>query len=259
MPLTMTMMIRAKYIRLCLAFLLVLRTAYVHGQQYVMSGKIEYEKKVNVHAGMKDFGDDNNSWYERMKNQVGKFDITYFDLTFTRTKSLYKPGRESTVRSKTWGSEPASDNIVLTDLATKRVTAMKQIFEQKFIVEDTMRRIDWKLKDEIRTIAGFKCRKAVGVICDSVYVVAFYADDILPASGPEMFGDLPGMVMEVAVPRLHTTWVAQKVDLVPVKEEELTAKMKGKKATAKEMYDAVLAGISDWGKWGTKYIWLSVL
>lgn len=228
--------------------------------QYILAGHIEYEKKVNVHAQMKDLnGDDNNSWYEKMKSQIPKFNIAYFDLAFNREKSMYKPGRESTVVSKMWGSDPASDNIVLTEFNTRRVSAFKQVFEQKFLVQDTMRKIDWRLKDEIRTIAGYKCRKAVGVICDSVYVVAFYADDIPPSGGPEMFGDLPGMILEVAIPRLHTTWVATKVEVASVTEEDFAMKTKGKKVTAKEMYEMVLTGLKDWGKWGTKYIWLSVL
>lgn len=228
--------------------------------QYVLSGRIEYEKKTNVHAQMKDLnGDDNNSWYSKMKSQVPKFNIAYFDLTFNRVRSIYKPGRESTVVSKTWGSDPASDNIVLTDFGAERVTAFKQIFEQKYLVQDSMRKMDWRLKDEIRTIAGYKCRKAVGVICDSVYVVAFYADDIPTPGGPELFGSLPGMILEIAIPRLHTTWVATKVELTPVKNEDFAMKTKGKKVTTKEMYDEVISGLKDWGKWGKKYIWLSVL
>lgn len=241
--------------------LLVIMASHVAAEaQYVLAGRIEYEKKVNVHAQMKDLnGDDNNSWYEKMKSQIPKFNIAYFDLAFNRTKSIYKPGRESTVVSKTWGSDPASDNIVLTNFNTRQVSAFKQIFEQKFLVQDTMRKIDWRLKDEIRTIAGYKCRKAVGVICDSVYVVAFYADDIPASGGPEMFGDLPGMILEIAIPRLHTTWVATKVEVASVAEEDFIMKTKGKKVTAKEMYETVMGGLKDWGKWGTKYIWLSVL
>lgn len=244
--------------KMILTGLLIFVCAASHAQ-YTMSGKIEYEKKVNSHARMKDYGDDNNSWYERMKSQVPKFSITYFDLTFDRNRSIYKPGREVPVTTKSFGSDPASDNIVFTDLMTRKVTAIKQVFEEKFVVVDTMRKIEWRLKDEVRTIANIKCRKAVGVICDSVYVVAFYATDILADSGPEMFGGLPGMILEIAIPRLHTTWVATKVEMIATKDEDYVLKTKGKKVTNKEMHDAVMGGLKDWGKWGTRYVWLSVL
>lgn len=239
--------------------LAVVQLPLMTGAQYVMSGKIEYERRINVHARMKDYGDDNQSWYERMKSQVPKFNVTYFDLYFDRNRSIYKPGREGDAPSKSFWSDPATDNIVYSDIAAKRVKAVKQVYEQKFIVQDSMRKLDWRLKSEIRTIAGYKCRKAVGVICDSVYVVAFYAEDILASSGPEMFGNLPGMVLELAIPRLHTTWTATHVELAAVKDDDFKMPGKGKKVTSKELYDAIQVGLKDWGKWAARNIWLSTL
>lgn len=243
-----------------LLFLLSLALfAHIARAQYVMSGKIEYERKINVHARMKDYGDDNHSWYERMKSSIPKFNITYFDLTFDRNRSIYKPGREVEQPQKNFWSDPAADNIVFSDLAAKRVKAIKQVYEQKFIVQDSMRKLPWMLKSEIRTIAGYKCRKAVGIICDSVYVVAFYAEDILASSGPEMFGNLPGMVLEVAIPRLHTTWTATRVDLMAVKDEDFETPNKGKKVDNAGLYAAIQEGLKDWGKWAARNIWLVVL
>lgn len=227
--------------------------------QYVTSGKIEFERKINVHARMKDYGDDNHSWYERMKSQTPKFNTTYFDLYFDRNRSIYKPGREGDAQQKGYWSDPASDNIVYSDLTAKKVKAVKQVYEQKFLVQDTMRRMDWRLKSEIRTIAGYKCRKAVGIICDSVYVVAFYAEDILASSGPEMFGNLPGMVLELAIPRLHTTWTATRVELLAVKDDDFKTPEKGKKVSNAGLYAAIQEGLKDWGKWAARNIWLVVL
>ena len=36
-------------------------------------------------------------------------------------------------------------------------------------------------------------------MCDTVYVVAFYTEDIPVSGGPEMFGGLPGMILELTV------------------------------------------------------------
>ena len=127
------------------------------------------------------------------------------------------------------------------------------------MVEDSARKIDWVVKDEIRTIADFKCHKAVGKICDSVYVVAFYTEDIVVSGGPEMFGGLPGMIMELAIPRLHTTWTADKVELVPPKETDFMMPDKGKKVTEKELYETVKTSFKDWGKMAPRNIWWTVL
>jgi GLPGLI family protein len=160
---------------------------------------------------------------------------------------------------KMMGGGPGMENVVYTDLRTERVTANKQVYEQKFLVQDSMRRIDWKEKDELRTIAGFKCRKAVGKICDSVYVVAFYAEDIPVAGGPEMFGGLPGMILELAIPRLHTTWVATKVEVVAPKATDFMIPEKGKKVNEKELFETVQTSFKSWGKMASRNVWWTVL
>ncbi len=126
-------------------------------------------------------------------------------------------------------------------------------------MKDTTRKIKWKITDETREIAGFTCRRANALVMDSVYVVAFYTEDILANSGPEMFGNLPGMVLELAVPRLHTTWVATRVDMVPVKDEDFAMPTKGKKVTSKELYETIQSSLKEWGKWATRNIWLTSL
>src|SRR6185312_612299 len=199
--------------------------------QYTGQGKIEYERKINVQRQFDDMED--NEWMQRIKSQIPKFKVSYFDLYFNTSKMLYKPGKEAPDNKAftMFGSGPAADNIVYTDVKNKRVQANKQVYEQKFIIQDSMRKLKWKITDEIRTIANFKCRKAVSKICDSVYVVAFYTDDILVSGGPEMFSGLPGMIMELAIPRLYTTWVATNVELTPPKETDFTIPEKGKKIT----------------------------
>ena len=228
--------------------------------QYTLSGKIEYEKKISVHAVMKDYGDDNNSWYEKFKATTPKFNSTYFDLIFDTARCIYKPGKEvENTKNAFNGNGPASDNIVLTDLTTGKVKAVKQVYEQKFFVQDSLRKMDWRLKDELRIIANYKCRKAVGIICDSVYVVAFYAEDIIASGGPEMFGGLPGMILELAIPRLHTTWTADKIELLTPADADFTIPEKGKKVTEKQLYETIQSSLKDWGKWGSRYIWWTVL
>jgi GLPGLI family protein len=230
--------------------------------QYTATGKIEYERKVNLHRQIEDMmDDDNRTWLEKMKPNLPKFNVTYFDLSFTLDNSLYKPGREPENPVKMmWGNTPASENIVYTDFKTSQVAASKKVFEEKFLVKDTMRKIPWKIMDEVRMIANYKCRKAVGRICDSVYVVAFYTEDIMVSGGPEMFAGLPGMILEIAVPRLYSTWIATKIDITPPKPEDIKAPAdKGKKVNHQEMYTTLNSSVSKWGKWAHRSIWWSLL
>jgi len=227
--------------------------------QFTTTGKIEYERKVNVHAQMAEMED--NPFFEKMKAQIPKFMSSYFDLRFDTARSIYKPGREVEGNNmfKMFGGGPATENVVSTDFNTHRIKAFKTVFDQKFQIQDSIRVMEWKEKDELRTIAGFKCHKAVGRICDTVYVVAFYTEDIVVSGGPEMFGGLPGMIMELAIPRLHTTWTATKVELTPPVETDFAMPDKGKKVTEKELFESLDNSFKSWGKMASRNIWWSVL
>lgn len=82
-----------------------------------------------------------------------------------------------------------------------------------FDIADSIPSLDWRITTESRMIAGFNCRKAVAKIFDSVYVFAFYTDEILISGGPGSFHGLPGLIMGVTIPRLFTSWIATKVSV----------------------------------------------
>jgi GLPGLI family protein len=235
---------------------IILLSAFGLKGQYTNQGKIEYEKKVNIKRVMDDMDEDDKRWLEKFSAQMPKFNTTYFDMYFTPTKTIYKPGRENDNNSKMWfANAPANENIVYTDFKTGIVKANKLVYEEKFLVQDSLRKMKWQIKDEIRTIANYKCRKAVGRICDSVVVVAFYTEDILATGGPEMFSGLPGMILELAIPRMYATWIATKVEITPPTEKDFVISEKGKKATQQEVYEKVKDTFTRWGKDSQRYIW----
>ena len=217
--------------------------------QYVMNGKIEYVRRTNSHAMYE--GDE---WFDRIKGEIPKFVNYYYDMAFDTGRTFYKPGKETDSKSW-WGRGAAPENVVYTNMHTGQVTAQKQVFEAKFLVQDSARKMSWKEKAEVRTIAGHQCHKAVGIICDSVYVVAFYAEDIPVSGGPEMFGGLPGMILELAIPRLHSVWTANKVELATITNDDFKIPQKGKKVSNKELFDNVKDSFTDWGKQAASNVW----
>lgn len=239
---------------LFLLFIALHRQAAAQNTIFLSEGKIEYEKKVNLYARM----DENNSWTELEKKTVPQFKTTYFDLLFTRNKSLYKPGRENADNNKIW-EQPAEENIVYSDLDNARSVSQKKVFEQLFLVQDSIRKIKWKITDENRVIAGFNCRRANAVIMDSIYVVAFYTDEILTPGGPESFTGLPGMILGVVLPHQHLTWFATKVQAVKVADTELTMPQKGKKVTSPVLKQTLEEKLKQWGKEGRNYIQAALL
>lgn len=222
-------------------------------EQFIVKGKIEFERKVNLHKQLDNI-QENEEWRETIKKMTPPVKTSYFDLYFNSNKSIYIPGREvvTTQKAPEWFDGPAADNIVFTDLNQQNVISQKTVFDNVFNVQDSIRKINWKITPDTRTIAGMECRKATAVIMDTVFVVAFYAEQIVTPGGPESFAGLPGMILGLAVPRLNTTWFATKLEMIDVKEAMLVPPKKGKKTTSTNLQTLLKPSMKDWGKTGAK-------
>lgn len=228
--------------------------------QVILQGRIEYQRKMNIHRQFDDFGGENNSYMEAFMAKLPKFDTRSFSYYFSTKESKYAPVKQEELPMLSMmGGLPGTETMVYSNFDQGKVVAQKKIYEQNFLIEDKLRTSTWKILDEVRTIAGFSCRKAVTKMNDSVVVVAFYTDKIPVSGGPEMFSGLPGMILELAIPRLYTTWVAQSVTLESVTTDKLSVPDKGKKTTVAEMETTLRASTKNWGKFADKSIWWSSL
>ena len=245
-----------KYLLLTLLFII----HYSSNAQdiFISKGVIEYEKKVNVHKNLDDeFSGDDNDWIKQMEKQMPEWKTTYFNLYFDNDKTLYKPGREVTVvqSGPDWFQGPAQNNTVFCNFESKQSVSQKSVYESMFLINDSLRKVKWKITNDMRDIAGFKCRKAETIIMDSVFVVAFYTDQITTSGGPESFNELPGMILGLAIPRLHTTWFATKVELTDPAPTDLTPPSKGKKSSYDDLIGKLKSSMKDWGKEGQHAQW----
>jgi GLPGLI family protein len=231
-------------------FFLIIKTTHAQNTIFLSEGRIEYEKKVNLYAQVDD--EDDDTWKELMKKMMPQFKTTYFDLEFNGNKTLFKPGRENTDNNKLW-QQPAEDNVVYTNLADSINISQKNVYEQTFLLHDSTRKIKWKITDETRNIAGFDCRRANALVMDSIYVVAYYTDEITTTGGPESFNGLPGMILGLALPHEHITWFATKVYTDNITDTQLVPPTKGKKTDSKALLTTLQDLMKDWGKWGKRY------
>lgn len=232
-------------------FLSFLSAGIANGQQFINSGMIEFEVRTNNH---KVFGD--GIWAEMFKDKMPQFSTSWYQFTFNDNKAVYKFDRLDEKTKLPWGSNNAEDNIWYSDYNEGIFTDQKFVFDNTYLLSDTLMKIDWKLvPNETREIAGFNCRKAVGIIFDSVYVFAFYTDEITVNGGPMGIHGLPGMIMGITIPRMFTSWIATKLQVNGVNTNIITAPSKGKKKKATELQETVLKVTKDWGTWGQQSVW----
>ena len=234
--------------------------ASAQNAHFTMQGVIEFDKTVNMYALIKrSINKDNESWYgpafENYKKNQPQFKVYKSTLTFSKDRSKFDPIPPETTSNGFFGNDPMAEqnNTIFNDLASGMSTMQKSVFEETFLVKDTTRRINWKITTETRDILGYKCRRANAVILDSIYVVAFYTDQIPVSSGPESFSGLPGMILGVALPHENITWFATKLNEIQVTEKQLAPPRKGKPTDNKGLKDTLTAALKSWGDYAKSY------
>lgn len=236
-----------------LTFYFIIQSASAQHARFVNQGLIEYEKRVNMFAKIsKMINKDNESFlkqaYEQYRKTQPQFKTVKNTLSFNHNITLFQPVDDE-VPSTGFFSDPSvtTTNIVYTDLDAQSSTSRKKIYEETYLVTDSIRQIAWKITDEKREIAGYDCRRANAIIMDSIYVVAFYTDQIPSTGGPESFSGLPGMILGVALPHENTTWFATKVQDTPVSMERLSPPKKGKNINNQQLFDILQSSLKSWG------------
>jgi GLPGLI family protein len=248
-------MTMTKFLRLLI--LITLPSQLFAQEKFVYAGTITYERKINVYRQTDGIGDE--SWVKTILPTLPNFYTNNFVMKFNNDESIYQPEDELPTINMPFLIGPAKENVIVTDFKKRAQTGYKTVFEKKFQIDDSLGYTAWRITDEKRTIAGMECRKAVTIICDSVYVVAFYAEEIPVSGGPESFTGLPGMILGLAIPRLHTTWFATSIVLKDPVASDFAVKTRSQKTSRDKLFDILKSSMKDWGAFGNRNIWWILL
>ena len=225
-------------------------TNHLPAQVFIDKGLIEYQVVVNNHKAMGD-----GTWAEMFKDKIPKLSTSYYQLTFDANKSIYLFNRKDEKMKSPWTNGETEDDIWYNDYNSEKFIQQKNIFGETYILSDSLKNINWKITNESRMIAGFNCRKAVGVLFDSVYVFAFYTDEITVSGGPMSLHGLPGMILGITIPRMFSSWVASKVEINGIDYSKINAPTKGKKKKPVELETNIIKATKDWGSYGQQAVW----
>jgi GLPGLI family protein len=246
--------------KIVIHFILLFSPLMMNAQaRFISEGRIEYERKINI---QRQFDDEEmkSEWFKEFIKKQPAFHNSNFILDFKENQTVYKLSGELVKLEMDWLIGPAKENIIFSDFKKHLRQSNKTVFEENFLVTDSTEKIQWKITDEMRTIAGLDCRKAVGKMCDSVYIVAFYTDEIPVTGGPESFDGLPGMILGIAIPRLSTTWFATKVQLTQPAQKDFEINSKGTtKINAQKLRSTLKMSLKNWGKYGERNTWWVLL
>jgi GLPGLI family protein len=232
---------KTKIFFLLISFFLFFKS---EAQHFINKAVIEYEVRANVKKTM---GSD--AFEEMIKDKLPQFKTAYYTYTFAHGKSIYKFDHWNEDKMpefvKRWYQSEES-NIWYYNYNNDKCDIQKNIYGTNLLISDSIPKLNWKLSNENRMIAGFNCRKAEAIIFDSVYVFAFYTEEITIPGGPASFHGLPGMILGITVPRLYTSWIATKVNVTSVNENEIKPLSQKKSMDYKQLEALMKDRTKDW-------------
>ncbi|MEP6947809.1 MAG: GLPGLI family protein [Ginsengibacter sp.] len=210
-----------------LLMLLLVSFALQVASAQIKEGKIVYEQKNDLHRRMQD---------EQMKTMVPQFRTSRFELNFADNESIYKIQEEEPDITENTGNGGivmkfgGANAEYYKNFATQKQVEKRELGDKDYIIEDSLRHINWKLVDETKIILEYHCKKASGKTERGSEVEAWYTEEIPVSSGPETFSGLPGMILQVDINKEEFLITAVTVDKSADKKE-LKAPSKGKKIT----------------------------
>ena len=203
---------------------------------------------------------------EQMEAQMRKMFQKTFTLDFTKSESMYKeeqeldapkgPSANGGVMVMVMGGDGSSD-ILYKNIKEKRMANKTDLMGKIFLIKDNLVSYDWELTGETKNIGNYTCYKATyeieedDIIIDMIdgevkevketikrTLVAWYTTDVPVSNGPNNYGGLPGLILEVNDGDL--TIVCSELVLNPKEAKEIKEPVKGKIVTRKKFAEISL-------------------
>lgn len=175
------------------------------------SGSIEYEIVMDIEKMMKFLMPERASDVYSLPSQW-KMRRSKAELKFSEAATLYSPIEEETNEPQ-WGSD-SHNNIFYCNKEKNRMCNIIEIMGKKYIIEDSIPKIQWKVTNAMKEIAGHICMSAI--YNDTIMgreVTAWFALDMPLPYGPESYYGLPGMVLGIELYNGGQTYTAKKITM----------------------------------------------
>lgn len=210
-------------------------------------GKVLYERTTQLQMN---FPGGN----EEMQRMIPRSRTDKFELSFGNNLSLWKAAPQDNEDETLAGTAPdggglqirimaqGANDVLFNNFDKGTRTEQRELMDKKFIIDDSIKPLKWKMTGETKSILNHNCMKATATqisqrmtmemnngemkrreIPDTSNIIAWIASDIPVSAGPaEYQGQLPGLILEMDVNNGRQVYkavnIAPKVDLASIKE-----------------------------------------
>jgi GLPGLI family protein len=230
----------------------------LYGSAQLKEGRVIYERTFQLPTRI--FGGANPD----IVAQLPKSRTDQYELLFSNNQSLWQylpdanaEGDPNTITAgggtMVFRFAGGSNDISYFNFDKGLSVSQREIADKNYVVTDSVRKLDWKLSDESKTILNYKAFKATAkristrprmtmengemkreIVPDTLTVIAWFTADIPVSTGPAVYqGQLPGLILELEENNGQTVFkaveVSSKVSVSKIREPK-----DGKKITQAE-------------------------
>lgn len=199
----------------------------------ITEGVIYYETKINMHRTLP-------PERQEMKSMIPEFRTSKEQLTFNTSESLYKPLEEDVAEEDIEGEgmrmrfRTPMNEFYVNSAESKRAV-LQEFFGKKYLIEDSLKVLPWKIGTETKEIKGYVCRQATYYNEERKQnFVAWFTDKIRPFVGPETFNSLPGAVLQLDMNDGERVITATNIESRSLKKNDLKLSSGGVRITEPE-------------------------
>jgi GLPGLI family protein len=236
--------------RLNLTLILLLLAAI--GIAQTNSGVVTYKEVINTKPDLQKA--EEQGWAE-WASMVPDSVVFHKKLLFNETTSSYtnvpmeeNPDEQNMVKMMMRRYANAN-NETYVNTTDEKFVEKKDFMGKPFLIKGKPEETKWKMTGEIKQIMGYPCLKAT--FEDTTGVIdAWFTTEIAAPTGPEKYGNLPGLILELTIVKEKRTLTAVELDLRDVKLEEFKEPNEGKEVTREEYHKIVKEKMEEMRKAG---------
>ena len=194
-----------------------------------VQGIVTYNRKVDWISIMSRLPFMTQEEIERNRLTWGKYERQgrNYNLYIKGSKSLYTYGEEDTERGWSWKNE---EYVLIRDSSSGKANDLVGFLGKKYLLKEKAPKTKWKILNEIKEVEGFLCMKAETRDTTKNQVIhVWFADGINFSGGPDGYGGLPGLILELNVNNGDAIVTATNISLDQAEVKlPIPKKMKGK-------------------------------
>lgn len=202
------------------------------------SGSIKYQETIYTKPDLKQAEEQGwAEWASMVPDSVNFYKVLKFSEQASSYHTLALEGEpeEGNMVKMMMRRYANPNNMTYRNVTENKFVEQKDFMGKTFLIKGQPEELTWKMTGEMKEIVGYPCIKATYE--DTTGIIEAWFTPQLPVSiGPENYGQLPGMILEMYIKKDKKRLLAIEIETTEINADEFIEPSKGKEVTREEFH-----------------------